>query len=246
MQSQKNQLFLKSSDLMTDWRNEIKFFTSIEEAKRLDQTLSRFLRPDQHSTNGEYFVTSLYLEGLNSDENFQKLSGDYERRKYRLRSYNRNVADIVSYKLERKARRGTLINKTSKTLKALWPNNNFDLLKIKSDELFINEFKSDFLRQNLQPSVLVSYYRKAYALSSRARITIDYSLRAEASRNYKNVLARTPVTNVDWSIVEVKYPSNMAPSFVWDILESFNLKRTSSSKFLMAKRLTPFQIWEDQ
>jgi hypothetical protein len=38
----------------------------------------------------------------------------------------------------------------------------------------------------------------------------------------------------------------MLPSLIWELLERYDLKRTSSSKFLMAKRLKSSETWDDQ
>jgi hypothetical protein len=235
-----------SNIVSNNWRNEIKFFTTSEEAKKLDNKLQQTFRADEHSNLGSYFVTSIYFESFDSNETFEKLSGDFLRHKYRIRAYKRKINEIESFKLERKTRYGTLINKSSNTIEANWPKTNFDLLKCKIDGRFFLDFKCALMELNLQPSVVVSYLRKAYSLSSKSRITIDFNVRSDAVCGYSSIVGKTPVTNSEWAIVEVKYPSNMLPSLIWELLERYDLKRTSSSKFLMAKRLKSSETWDDQ
>ena len=112
--------------------------------------------------------------------------------------------------------------------------------------LFANEFKFDQLKNNLQPTIAVSYFRRAFSISNKVRITIDCQLRGDVAGWDLRACGRSPISNSDWAIVEVKYPYNMMPKLAWKILEQSTLKRTSSSKFLMAKRLLSSSKWQDQ
>ena len=80
----------------SEWRHELKFFTSISEAKRLEQTLTEHFHIDRHSIQKTYKVSSLYFETAAADFAFEKLSGTFYRKKFRLRTYGANTCVPLS------------------------------------------------------------------------------------------------------------------------------------------------------
>ena len=86
-------------------RHELKFF--INEMRQLDRVLWRDPNGD---VNNEYHIRSLYFDTIFNDAYFDKMDGDQNRDKYRIRIYNMRDTNI---KLECKTKVGSLISKRS-------------------------------------------------------------------------------------------------------------------------------------
>ena len=76
-------------------RHELKFFINEMQYQVLSRQLDRVLWRDPNGdVNNEYHIRSLYFDTIFNDAYFDKMDGDQNRDKYRIRIYNmRGVQD---------------------------------------------------------------------------------------------------------------------------------------------------------
>ena len=92
-------------------RHEQKYFINEMQYHLLSSALDRVLWRDPNGDeNNEYHIRSLYFDTVFNDAYFDKIDGDQNRDKYRIRIYN--LTDRV-IKLECKTKVGSLISKRS-------------------------------------------------------------------------------------------------------------------------------------
>ena len=70
------------------YRKEEKYLIKTPEIKLLKNELIRFMDKDPHSYNDPYRVRTLYFDTIFNDDLMDKLSGEYRKRKFRIRIYN--------------------------------------------------------------------------------------------------------------------------------------------------------------
>ena len=70
-------------------RNEIKYLLTYEDYIILSRRMAAILTLDKHTVSPEgYRITSLYMDDMYDTSYYEKLSGDTNRKKYRIRAYN--------------------------------------------------------------------------------------------------------------------------------------------------------------
>ena len=216
-------------------RNEIKYLLNYEDYVLLSRRLFYMLEKDSHSVCDEgYRITSLYLDDINQTSYYEKLSGDTNRKKYRLRAYNLDSSFIS---LECKEKKQNKIDKTSVRIdKNIFDGivkNDYELLYEKKDGLSKSVIALN-REKLLSPVAVVDYVREAYTHPlSNTRITFDKELSVGINtfdffeRDYQkaNVFDKNQV------ILEVKYDDYL-PTFISQLL-SIGYKPMAQSKFLL-------------
>ena len=76
-------------------RHELKFFINEMQYQVLSRQLDRVLWRDPNGdVNNEYHIRSLYFDTIFNDAYFDKMDGDQNRDKYRIRIYNMRDTNI--------------------------------------------------------------------------------------------------------------------------------------------------------
>lgn len=144
-------------------RHELKFFINEMQYQVLSRQLDRVLWRDPNGdVNNEYHIRSLYFDTIFNDAYFDKMDGDQNRDKYRIRIYNMRDTNI---KLECKTKVGSLISKRSLGI----PRDLAEQI-IACDPTGLEQTRygllSDLYREMtcklLRPVVIVDYVREAY------------------------------------------------------------------------------------
>lgn len=222
------------------YRNEDKYLLTLDEAMSLSGKLGQILRRDSYSESGPYTVRSLYFDSADDRDYYEKLAGNEIRRKIRLRTYS-VYADRC--KLEVKQKNGNLQHKVS-----LWVTREdakefckgaFDTLSDYSSEnseaVYIY---SELICGAYRPRVLVEYDRLAFMHELfSTRITFDMNVRSSEScfDLFESEAALLPVFN-NMTVLEVKYNGVLLDE-VSDLLKSYDLSRTSLSKYCISRRV---------
>lgn len=156
-------------------------YQRIRNSVRLHATLDHYSLKDP---DGRYFVRSLYYDTDDYRAYAEKLSGESNRIKLRVRTYSREEATSPFVSVELKTRSNALITKfgthvpteqyTHYVRTGHWP----DL----SDPVLVEAERLTRL-QALRPKVLVDYRREAFVPrdASGVRITFDHDLRYASS-----------------------------------------------------------------
>ena len=230
------------------FRHEFKYYINYFEYELLRRRLKAVLQSDKYSNEkGEYHIRSLYFDDLKNTALFEKQAGILSRKKYRIRIYN--IEDNV-IKLEKKSRIGQFIHKESATLSREEYDKvilgDFKFLKEKKNRL-LNEFYIDMSINRYTPEVIVDYIREAYIHSlNNIRITFDKSLKTalyETNIFDKNI-PTIDVIEEPKMILEIKY-DHYLPDFIRNLLQVSSSQRYAISKFVICRKFTKINSWED-
>lgn len=221
-------------------RQEKKYLLRIDAGERLYYYLSRILHEDSHNGADGYSVRSLYFDTLQDTDYYEKMAGDFCRRKIRLRIYH---PDDAFAKLEIKQKEGVYQKKRSLTVSRV----DADKL-IRGQYEVLLSYKDDFAAEcygmmktrGYLPKCVVEYRRKAFVgLENNTRITFDSQIRASETNYdiFDPQLLTYPVLQVWETILEVKYNQFML-SYIKNAVDKCDKSEISMSKYIMARRVT--------
>ena len=230
------------------FRHEFKYYINYFEYELLRRRLKSVLKSDEYSDeNGEYHIRSLYFDDMKNTALFEKQAGVLTRKKYRIRIYNINCNVI---KLEKKSRVGQFIHKESASLTknefTKIMNGDIAFLKSKDNKLF-TEFYIDKVINGYKPNVIVDYVREAYIHKlNNIRITFDKSLKTGL---YETDIFNPNIPTVDVieepkMILEIKF-DHFLPDYIKNILQISSSQRYAISKFVICRKFTKVNSWED-
>lgn len=227
-------------------RYEFKFLLDKKKAELIENESSYFMDFDKNVNkefDNRYFVRSLYFDNLNSSNFFEKVDGMKIRRKYRLRTYSKTNSSSNKIFLEMKGRTNQRTYKNrvqidTKDLEIFFnPGNYLELIRIYGkNNLVINNFLFDTFRKNIFPRVLIDYKRRPYVNRNglNFRLTFDseiMSTKTEKLFDESNSLYWEEC-RAGYTVLEVKFERSITPWF-HRIIQNYNLRRLSISKFVM-------------
>ena len=223
-------------------RHELKYFINRGDMIALGHRLGGVLHPDPHADEkGEYFIRSLYFDDAYDMAFYDKVSGNQNRDKYRIRIYN--LSDEAIF-LERKRKLGDLIQKSSTRISRKLCDqlvrgscNKLDLI----DNALLNDLFREMRVSLLRPKVIVDYTRETFIHPvENVRVTLDKNLRTGLlSRNLfsPDVMTVSPLDD-GREILEVKYDSylpDVISAMLWDV----PAERSAISKYVLCRRFEP-------
>lgn len=224
----------------SSWRFETKYRVSFFDYHKIRAALRPHMKEDYYtrsSMTGRYLVRSLYYDTYDYRLYHEKMSGDHERVKLRLRTYSQTPQSDSAIKAEMKVRKGNAMEKHSVIItladgqhfiqKKQWYLNNNPVLQ---------EFERCVHLLALNPQVLVEYFREGYEDRARSnlRITFDRKIRGAQS------LELFPPSPVFWRefhpqviVLEIKSREDL-PWWLRHIIREYGLKWVANSKFTQA------------
>lgn len=235
------------SNLKT-FRHEFKYYINFFEYEALKRRLSAILKKDSYSdVNGEYHIRSLYFDDIHNSALYEKQAGVLAREKFRIRIYN--ISDKV-IKLEKKSRIGQFIHKESASITReeydMIINKDIEFL-LNSDNRLLKEFYFHIKAKLLKPDVIVDYVREAYISNlNNIRITFDKHLKSGLMRTdmFDKDIPTIDVIEKPQFILEIKY-DHFLPDYIKGMLQLSSNQRYAISKFVICKKFTKFNNWED-
>lgn len=206
------------------------------------------MQVDKYSDiNGNYQIRSLYFDDLKNSALFEKQSGVLSRKKYRIRIYNLSENVI---KLEKKARVGQFIYKESVSLNKPQYDEiiscNYDFLRNNKNKL-LREFYLDLIINRYKPEVIVDYTREAFTHKlNNLRVTFDKNLKTGLNSTdiFHNDLPTIDVLEEPKMILEVKY-DHFLPDYIRNAIQISRSQRYAISKYVICKKFTKINNWED-
>lgn len=219
------------------FRHELKYIINYHEYRYLIKRFTGVLEQDKHSAAGQggYHVRSLYFDDIYNSALNEKRAGIANRKKYRVRIYNKS--DTVIH-FEKKLKHDQYISKIKENLtkdeyyKLL--NHDYQFL-LNSDSQLYRELYLEFKNNLLKPVVIVDYDREVYTVEAgNVRITFDKNL--QAGFNTFDIFAKRIATKTIFEIpvmiLEIKYESFL-PVYVQNLLQICSHSNTSASKYVM-------------
>ena len=190
--------------------------------------------------NGRYLIHSLYFDDYKDISIYTTNSGLSKRFKWRIRYYGNDLSYIV---LEKKEKiEGRCHKKSCKITvdqyNQIVSGDVIDLV-FETKEKLVKELAIDMLIHNYKPKVIIDYERIAYVEEiTNVRVTFDmkisasYELENFLDGDYQSFYVRPSGINV----LEVKF-DNILPSYIRNIVESYNFKQCSFSKYLYGRKI---------
>ncbi|MCQ2458473.1 MAG: polyphosphate polymerase domain-containing protein [Clostridia bacterium] len=222
-------------------RHELKFFINemqyVVLSNVLDQVLERDPNGDEYN---EYHIRSLYFDTIWNTALYDKIDGDQNRDKYRIRIYN--LSDRI-IKMECKTKVGSLISKRSVTIPRLLCEQLIagDPSGLETTQSgLLNDVYREMTVNLLRPAVIVDYVREAYLHpAEEVRITFDKQLRTGLRRTdmFNPDVPTIPPFDNGEIILEVKF-NRVLPPYIRDILSTYcpNAMQSAISKYTWCRR----------
>lgn len=218
------------------FRHEQKYVIPYYEMLNLRSKFNELLTIDRNS-NG-YMVRSLYFDSANDNDYYDKLGGEANRKKIRLRIYDPKK-DYVKLEIKAKMdvhqlKESIIINK--KTAKELIKGNYRVLLDFDSDTA--KKIYSIMSLGYYRPKVIIEYDRIAYLTKTTTRITFDLNVRRSYDFNnfFNDKINYFNVTDGKDVILEVKYDRFLEP-YITTILNNKESRYQSVSKYIMGRNI---------
>lgn len=223
-------------EVLKTFRHEYKYIISYADMLKLRAKLDKILDIDR-SDEG-YLIRSLYFDSVDDEDYYDKLGGEINRKKVRMRIYEPNPKFV---KLEIKAKydihqlkRSIIIDpEIAKEI----INENYDVLLNYDDETAKEAYA--ILRKGMyKPKVIIEYQRVAYTTATTTRITFDFDIKStndiecffDEDINYNDLTTKTDV------VLEVKFDRFLEP-YLSNMLASYGTRGQSVSKYVMGRNL---------
>lgn len=224
-----------------EYRNELKFEVSELELNKIKYRLMPIMQVDRNQEADGYLIRSIYFEDIYNTYMAENESGVGQRRKYRIRIYNKS-SDVIH--LEKKSKYHNMTQKEKQVLtKAQCDaliSGNWDFFRenniIESGTL-LEEIYLEALRRQLSPKCIVEYERFAFVEDvGNVRITFDRNIRGSLRTEsfFDNQIIGTPVMPTGRHILEIKY-DELLPQYILQAIDIGNLRRQSFSKYYAAR-----------
>lgn len=215
---------------MDQFRHEIKYFINSQTAIGLSKKLDTTLKRDIHCAENAYSVRSLYYEDIYKSSLVDKLNGNPEGRKFRLRYYNEETDAI---RAEIKVKKSGFIKKYAEPIGDM---SNWNLMSQSEPQGVLGKYMVAYKQKKLRPKVILYYKRWAWIYQPlNIRITIDYDLKY--SENVANFIdEKLPMYAMGderLAILEVKY-NDYLPIHIKKLLTNLRSEFVSISKYAMA------------
>ena len=217
-----------------EYRIEKKYVISLETSMFLKERFGHFMQPDKHAVGDSYRVRSLYFDTPNADVFLEKMDGEPDRCKYRLRYYN---GDVSFVRLEKKEKRGELTLKSQAQISSQIAQaillGDYKQIRNSSNPLCF-EFYSEVISTMLRPSAVVDYLRYPFAYDiDNVRVTIDTDIRVGTPKAF--FLQENPPFSVmgkQVAILEIK-TNDRLPIMLGKLLEYIPRQQQSCSKYAL-------------
>lgn len=241
MPAKEEQPLQQKQPVKRKFRHEQKYYITRTEYELISRKLALTMDRDRFALkSGKYFIRSLYFDDYMNSAIEEKLAGNDDRSKYRIRIYN--MKDTV-IKFERKSKTGAFIEKRSIPLSraecdAILRGQYGVLLRRR--EPFAKELYAAFRLRALKPCVLVDYWREAYVFPLEdVRVTFDTDIRTahRSTDLFSTSLPTYPSTETAGDIVmEVKF-NRFLPGYIRALIQpAANAQRSAISKYCLSRK----------
>ena len=218
------------------WRFEYKYRLTYSEYLRLRSAILPYMKKDPFTAGPEhqrYVVRSLYFDSTDLRAYVEKINGDTDRVKLRVRAYQREMEPDMRVRMELKARKGMAMEKHSTWVNWIdfqcfiknwhWPD--------PSDQV-LSEFERYVHLKTLRPKVLVEYEREGYLtrVDGLVRVTFDHHVRSARS---EKLFPQDPFFREYYPgtvVFEIKCDKRQ-PLWLRKLVQDHGLRLAANSKF---------------
>ena len=223
-------------EIITSRRFESKYKISRQQYYQIRNALVPYMRFDpftRAASENKYLVRSLYFDTPDYQAYFEKISGDCNRVKFRIRTYIETIESNPTIRVELKVRKGVMMEKYGYFVAASqyqefmnewhWSMENIPVL---------DEFERNLHLKQLQPKILVEYFREGFQSRSREdiRITLDHKVRSAFSTSLFPKKSFFRLHHPHVIILEIKHYEKQ-PDWLRNIVQQHSLKVVANSKY---------------
>ncbi len=246
---------MPNSDKLQSSRYEFKYLVSQRQAEEIRHFVQCYLQPDGFTRGREgigYPVHSLYFDSPDLMTCWAVLQGEKNRFKIRVRFYDDNPESPLF--LEIKRRQNLVILKQRAAVKRSCADRLLAGEWLERSDLYIDDEKNFRAMYNFcelvqaidaRPAAYTSYFREGYerAEDNEQRVTFDRDLRAGPYTGSIDIseLERWAKPDVNGVVLELKY-TEVHPRWMQELVETFNLQRTSVPKYVECVTLLRSQL----
>jgi hypothetical protein len=229
-------IFKHAIENNTNLRFEKKYRLGFNEYYAIKNSLTPYLNFDPFTKiapMNKYLVRSLYFDTRDYKTYKEKINGDGDRIKFRIRTYNTQPKDNLGIRVELKVRKGNLMEKYG----AFITLQQYENLLKKRDLHFIDnpvlvEFIRYIYKWDLVPKTIVQYFREGFQskFQDGIRITFDHNIMCAFSKDLfpENIYWRKHYHS--HILMEIKFKENI-PVWLNNVIHSYNLKIVPNSKY---------------
>lgn len=230
----------KTADTTLFCRYELKYRITESQAAMVKNFIRPYLPVDRYSKlqpNGQYPISSLYLDSERLNLCRETLTGKKNRFKLRIRTYSDDTS--VPRFFEIKRRINTVILKSrarvpDEAIAPLLAGKHPPLDMDSKDEKALRQFQLYTSTLHARPIVLVRYMREAFEGNSdnRVRVTFDRRIACQATDQPKVIIDgpgwhRLPL---DFVVLEIKFTARY-PAWLSRMVKALNLPQSAMSKY---------------
>ena len=234
-----------SKDTLLSSRYELKYRISESKAQAIREYIRNYLPMDRYARShpdGQYPISSLYLDSDTLDLCRETLVGKANRFKLRIRAYDDAPSSPAFFEIKRRANKIVLKSRARverKDLRAVFENPFMCSCRSGKDRKALEQFA--YYKQAIQgkPVVLVRYMREPFEddTDNRVRITFDRQLSYREMPDpevFLNGNGWQPIP-IPFVILEIKFTGRY-PGWLHELIRVFNLNISSMSKYAASVR----------
>lgn len=228
------------ADTLMACRYELKYRIQETTARAIAAYIKPFLPQDRYAQlrpNGEYPITSLYLDSDQLTLAKETLEGKKNRFKLRVRGYSDKPDTPIFFEIKRRVERVILKSRARAMhhhVPMILAGQELPPQKFQTDMKALRQFQLYVKYLNARPMVLVRYMRQAFEGDGecRVRVTFDRQLSyciTEEPRVRLGGPGWMPVP-LDFTILEIKFTSRY-PAWLSEMVRMFDLPVSAMSKY---------------
>ena len=226
-------------------RLEVKYLVDRTTRTALNRDIQALMRPDINAgPDGCYRVRSLYFDTADYMAYGQKIAGEAERHKLRIRAYGDDPSQTSLVRLEVKSRYVSFIYKVVvdisrqeyQDIEDAFKQRRMPSMNIWADKSTSTEFLRLKQQYNFEARILLQYRRQAYESNELNRVRVNFDDELIATRDL-DVLGSMPgarsLLRYGHSIFEIKV-DNVLPTWLHQLISKYDLQNQAFSKFCYA------------
>jgi hypothetical protein len=234
-------------DINDSWRFEYKYRLSIQQYHQLKTALRPYISPDKYTSNqfqNRYIVRSLYFDSTDLHAFQEKINGDCDRTKLRIRTYTATEKPDSEIRVEMKARKGISVEKRNTFVTVddyqwfmknkQWPANSNPVLV---------EFERYLHLKHLKPQILIEYFREGFFVNTQRglRLTFDHNVKSAAATTLFPAKPFFYALHRNAVVFEIKCDKSQ-PNWLFRLIKQNNLSIAANSKFAQGIQLSRPEI----
>lgn len=217
------------------YRHELKYKINHGLYEILRGRLAAVMQRDRNVVGEKYDIASVYFDDVYRTAYYDKVNGEFQRKKYRIRAYNDDDS-VISF--ECKYKDGEFVCKKSARI----TREEYDSIlagdySVLEQPKFEDTAAESFLFSNslvaLKPAVIVDYIREPFVCrEGNVRITFDMNLQAAVNTFDmfdKNIIYAPAFDGV---VLEIKYDSYI-PLYIQSLFDGFQIDNEAISKYVL-------------